>query len=128
MKKAIHIHTNQARSPVARYSQAIKVGNTLYVQGVIAFDPVTKKLVSGDISVQTNRVFESIRSILAAADMGFGNVVKVMVFLADLKAYPEFNNIYDSVFTADPPPVRTTVQAKLPFGALVEVEVIAYRE
>ncbi len=121
----ILIRTPHAPVPVARYSQGILVDSTLYVQGVIALDPETSLLVGGDIEVQSERVFKSIKAIVETAGMTMSDIVKVSVFLDNLSDYPKFNQIYNSYFLLDPPPVRTTVQAKLPFGALVEVEVIA---
>ena len=126
MKKAFK--SDNAPAPAARYSQAIKAGNTLYLQGMIALDPATGKLTGNDIVSQTNRVFKSITSVLSEAGMNVASVIKATVFLADLADYPEFNKIYNSYFTMDPPPVRTTVQAKLPFNALVEVDCIAWQE
>ena len=121
------IITENAPRPVARYSQGILVGNTLYVQGVIALDPVTNKLVDGPMAVQAQRVFDSIKAIVEKAGLTMADVVKVTAFLADLDDYPMFNEIYRQYFTADPPPVRTTVQGTMPFGALVEVDVIAVK-
>jgi 2-iminobutanoate/2-iminopropanoate deaminase len=119
------VRTGGAPRALARYSQGIRAGNTLYVQGMIALDPATGKLVEGGIAAQTRRVFESIRAVVAEAGMTMADIVKVTAFLADLNDYAEFNKVYDACFTADPPPVRTTVQAAMPRGALVEVEVIA---
>jgi 2-iminobutanoate/2-iminopropanoate deaminase len=119
------IKSDNAPVPVARYSQAIKVGNTLYVQGVIALDPSSGKLVIGDITVQAIRVFESIKSIVEAAGMSLSDVIRVSAFLSNLEDYPKFNEVYNSYFTSEPHPVRTTVQVGLPFGALLEVEVTA---
>ena len=124
MSKQVII-TDKAPRPVTRYSQGILVENTLYVQGVIALDPTTNKLVEGPMAVQARRVFESIKAIVEKAGLTMAAVVKVTAFLADLDNYPAFNEVYRQYFMADPPPVRTTVQAKMPFGALVEVEVIA---
>lgn len=124
MRKTV-IQSNRAPAPVARYSQAIQVGNTLYVQGIIALDPQTKKMIEGAVDVQTERIFASIKAILEAGGMTLADVVKVTAFLANLEDYPAFNNVYNRHFTADPAPVRTTVQAKPPLGALVEIEVVA---
>lgn len=126
MSKTV-ISTPKAPTPVARYSQGLIINRTLYVQGVIALDPQTRKLVDGEIEIQSKRVFESIKAIVEAAEMTMADIVKVTAFLENLSDYSKFNAIYDSYFENNPPPVRTTVQAKLPFGALVEVEVIAYR-
>ncbi len=122
------IQTSQAPRPVARYSQGIRVGNTLYVQGMIALDPEKHTIVPGGIREQSERVFQSIAAVLAAAGMGFEHVVRVAAFLANLADYPTFNEVYNLHFATNPPPVRTTVQAGLPLGALVEVEVIAVAE
>jgi len=119
------VKSDEAPAPVARYSQGIRVGNTLYVQGVIALDPQTKKMVAGPVDVQAERIFTSIKAILTAGGMNMTDIIKVTAFLANLEDYPAFNTVYNRVFSADPPPVRTTVQAKPPLGALVEVEVIA---
>jgi len=124
MTKKVIIADN-APKPVARYSQGILVDNTLYVQGVIALDPKTNRLVEGQIDAQARRVFESIRSIVEKAGMTMADVVKVTAFLSNLSDYPVFNAVYGEYFKTDPPPVRTTVQALMPFGALVEVDVIA---
>lgn len=121
------IMSENAPKPVTRYSQGIMVDNTLYVQGVIALDPATNKLVEGSMAVQARRVFDSITAIVEKAGLSMADVVKVTAFLADLDNYPAFNEVYRRYFTADPPPVRTTVQAKMPFGALVEVDVIAVK-
>ena len=117
--------SDNAPKPVARYSQGILVGGTLYVQEVIALDPKTNKLLGVPMAVQAERVFESIRAIVEKAGLTMADVVKVTAFLADLDDYPAFNEVYRRYFMADPPPVRTTVQAKMPFGALVEVDAIA---
>lgn len=121
------IITDKAPRPVTQYSQGILVENTLYVQGVIALDPTTNKLTEGPMAVQARRVFESIKAIVEKAGLTMADVVKVTAFLADLEDYPAFNEVYRQYFMADPPPVRTTVQAKMPFGALVEVDVIAVK-
>jgi 2-iminobutanoate/2-iminopropanoate deaminase len=121
------IHVKNAPNPVARYSQGILVDHTLYVQGVIALDPESGELIDKGIEHQTRRVFDSIRAIVEGAGMGMADVVKVTVFLSDLKDFSKFNEVYNSYFPEDPPPVRTTVQAKMPFGALIEAEAIASR-
>ncbi|MCA1809381.1 MAG: Rid family detoxifying hydrolase [Kiritimatiellia bacterium] len=122
------VRSAQAPQPVARYSQGIRVGNTLYVQGMVALDPATGKMVAGGVREQAQRVFASIKAVLSAEQMDLRNVVRVAAFLADMADYPVFNEVYNSHFTDDPPPVRTTVQAGLPLGARVEVEVTAVAE
>jgi len=121
------IIADNAPKPVTRYSQGILVENTLYVQGVIALDPTTNKLTEGPMAVQARRVFESLKAIVEKAGLTMADVVKVTAFLSNLEDYPAFNEVYRQYFVADPPPVRTTVQAKMPFGALVEVDLIAVK-
>lgn len=124
----IAVRTDGAPLPLARYSQAVKAGNTLYLQGVIALDPATGKLAGNGIKEQSERVFQSIEAILEEAGMKPAHVVKVTAFLSDLADYPGFNEVYNAFFASDPPPARTTVQAKLPLGALLEVEAVAWKE
>ena len=126
MSKQVII-TDKAPHPAARYSQGIMAGNTLYVQGVIALDPQTGKMTAGPMDAQARRVFESIKAIVEKAGLTMADAVKVTAFLSNLDDYPAFNEVYRQYFMADPPPVRTTVQAKMPFGALVEVDVIAVK-
>lgn len=126
MARKVIVAENAPR-PVTRYSQGILAGNTLYVQGVIALDPKTGKMVEGPMEVQARRVFESLKAIVEKAGLTMADVVKVTAFLSELSDYPAFNEVYSKYFMADPPPVRTTVQARMPFGALVEVDLIAVK-
>ncbi len=119
------IKTDKAPMPVANYSQGVKVGETLYIQGVIALVPETNEMLQGDIKAQAERVFDSIEAILDEAGLSIDDAVKVTAFLKDLADYSGFNEVYNSRFRSEYPPVRTTVQAAMPLGALVEVEVIA---
>lgn len=123
MKK--QIQTPQAPLPLANYSQGIRVNNTLYVQGMIALDPKTNRIVDGGIKEQTAQVFANIKAVLEADGLTLANVVRATVFLSEIKDYPSFNEVYNRNFNTPIPPVRTTVQAKLPLGALVEIEVLA---
>jgi len=119
--------TSRAPTPLARYSQAIRAENTLYLQGIIPIDPDTGRVVVGDIEIHSRRVFESMKAILESAEMGMENVVKVTVFLADLADYSKFNEIYNAYFGTEPPPARTTVGSNLLLGARLEIDAIAYK-
>ena len=124
MKKKIS--TEKAPKPLAKYSQAIIAGNFIFVSGQVAINPSTGKAESGDIKVQTRRVMENINAILKAAGAGLENIVKVNVYLADVKLYKEFNEVYGEYFD-DIPPARTTVATMLPGkDFLIEMDVIAY--
>ncbi len=114
-----------AAAPVGPYSHAVRVGNLLFCSGQIPLDPLTGKLVDGDIRAQTQRVLENIGLILAAQNLTFASVVKATVFLTNLADFAAMNEVYGQYFKTDCP-ARSTVQvAALPRGAAVEIEVMA---
>jgi len=123
MKKIIS--TSEAPAAIGPYSQAVRVGSTIYCAGQIPLDPKTGQIVSGGIDVQTRRVLDNIAAVLRAEGVGFDNVVKTTIFLIDLGDFQTVNDIYAGYFK-QAPPARSTVQvAALPRGARVEIEVIA---
>ena len=122
------ISTKDAPAAIGPYSQAIRVGDTLFTSGQVALDPHTGNLVAGGIVEQTTRVLENIKAVLAAAGIDMIHVVKTTVFLKDLKDFAAMNEIYARYFAPAGvvPPARSTVQvAALPKDALVEIECIA---
>ena len=114
-----------APKPVSAYSQAIQSGSLLFLAGQIPLDPATGKLVSGSIADETKRVFENLRAVLSAAGATLDNVVKTTVYLTNMADFGEFNQVYASQFTKDPPARTTVAVAALPLSARVEIEVIA---
>ena len=123
MSKQI-IATADAPSAIGPYSQAVRVGNTIWVSGQIPLDPATKELVTGDIEAQTRRVFENLKIIVLAAGATLDDVVKVNIFLIDLSHFALVNKVMAEYFRA-PYPARAAVGvAALPRGAQVEVECI----
>jgi reactive intermediate/imine deaminase len=123
MSKQI-VSTSAAPAAIGPYSQAVRAGNTLWLSGQIPLDPVTKELVQGDIEVQTRRVFDNIKAVLAAAGASFDGVVKTTIFLTDLANFAVVNKIMAEYFR-EPYPARSTVGVGgLPRGAQVEVECI----
>jgi reactive intermediate/imine deaminase len=123
MSKQI-ISTTEAPSAIGPYSQAVRVGNTIWVSGQIPLDPATKELVSGDIEAQIRRVFENLKIIVLAAGASLDEVVKVNIFLIDLSHFALVNKVMAEYFRA-PYPARAAVGvAALPRGAQVEVECI----
>jgi len=123
MKEAIV--SEKAPKPVGPYSQAIKIGNLVFVSGQGPVDPKTGKIVSGDVREQTKRTFENIEAILNAAGLTLEHIVKVSVFLKNINDFSRMNEVYATLFKREPP-ARTTVQANLPLeGMLIEVDVIA---
>jgi len=123
MKKIIS--TSEAPAAVGPYSQAVRVGSTIYCAGQIPLDPKSGQIVSGDISAQTRRVLDNVAAILKAEGLTFDNIVKTTIFLTNLGDFQTVNEVYGSYFR-NQPPARSTVQVSaLPKGANVEIEVIA---
>jgi 2-iminobutanoate/2-iminopropanoate deaminase len=123
MKKIIS--TSEAPAAVGPYSQAVRVGSTIYCAGQIPLDPKSGQIVPGDIGTQTRRVLDNIAAVLRSEGVTFENVAKTTIFLTDLGDFQTVNEIYGSYFK-NQPPARSTVQVSaLPKGANVEIEVIA---
>jgi 2-iminobutanoate/2-iminopropanoate deaminase len=121
-KSAISAEPLKAVGP---YSLAIDADGTVYISGQIHLDPASGKLVEGDIGMQTRQCLENLKSILAAAGLGFEHLVKTTVFLADMADFPAMNAVYETYMVA-PYPARSTIEvAGLPLGARVEIEAIA---
>lgn len=122
MSKQI-IHTDDAPKAVGTYSQAVKVGNTVYVSGQIGLDPATMTLRDG-FNAQARQVFDNLEAIIKQAGGTLSDVVKFNVSLTDLNDFNELNTIFEERLTA-PYPARAAVQvAALPKGAVVEIEAI----
>jgi 2-iminobutanoate/2-iminopropanoate deaminase len=120
------IHTADAPQAIGPYSQAVRVGNLVFLSGQIPLDPATGNIVEGDIVVQTRRVMENLGAVLRAAGASFAEVVKTTIFLADLGHFSKMNEVYGSYFTSEPP-ARATVQVgALPRGVLIEIDMIAH--
>src|SRR3712207_2863108 len=117
----------ESAAAIGPYSQAVRVGGTVYVSGQIPLDPRTGRLVEGGIAAQTRQALDNVRAILRAAGFGLQDVVQVQVFLADMGDYAAFNEVYAGYFSAAPP-ARAVVQvSQIPRDALVEVMVVAAR-
>ena len=123
MKKIIS--TPDAPAALGPYSQAVRVGSTVYCAGQIPLDPKSGEIVTGGIEVQTRRVLDNLTAVLKAEGLTFENIVKTTIFLMDLGDFQKVNEVYGSYFKQQPP-ARSTVQvAALPKGARVEIEAIA---
>lgn len=119
------ISTSDAPQAIGPYSQALKVGNTLYLAGQIALDPETNRMVEGGIEAQTHRVLQNLGAVLNAAGFRFSDVVQAQVFLANLNDYKAMNSIYAEYFNKAPPARAVVEAAKIPKGALVEIMMVA---
>jgi 2-iminobutanoate/2-iminopropanoate deaminase len=121
------VRTEAAPAPFqgAPYSQAIKANGLVFVSGQLSLKPGEKELTAGDIGSQTEQVFANLRAILEEAGTSLDNVVKTTVFLQSLADFGGMNEVY-ARHVGERPPARSTVEvAKLPSGALVEIEAIA---
>jgi 2-iminobutanoate/2-iminopropanoate deaminase len=122
------IASPNAPAPVGPYSQAIKVGKTVYLSGQIAIDPKTKQLMAdASIEDQTRRVLENLRAVLAADGMTLDNVVSTTVFVKDMNDFGKMNEVYAAFFTSAPPARATVEVARLPKDAKIEISAIASR-
>jgi reactive intermediate/imine deaminase len=118
------IFTDQAPAAIGTYSQAVRVGGTVYISGQIPLDPATKELVAGDIEVQVRRVFENLKAIAVAAGGSLSAAVRVTIYLVDLGHFALVNKVMAEYFP-QPYPARAAVGvAALPRGAAVEADCI----
>ena len=121
------VRTERAPAPFqgAPYSQAIKANGFVFVAGQLGLKPGSAEIVPGGITEQTEQVLSNLRAILEAAGSSFDQVVKTTVFLQNLADFTAMNEVY-ARHIGESPPARSTVEvAKLPSGALVEIEAIA---
>jgi 2-iminobutanoate/2-iminopropanoate deaminase len=122
------ISSQHAPKAVGPYSQAVEANGTLYISGQLPIDPATGKFVEGGVKEQTKQCLHNIGEILTEADYHYNNVVKSTVLLADMNDFAAMNEVYAS-FYKEPFPARVAYQvAKLPMGALVEIETIAVKQ
>jgi 2-iminobutanoate/2-iminopropanoate deaminase len=119
------ISTSDAYESSAPLSQAIRHGDTVYVSGNVPVDPETGELVEGGVGPQTRQVLENVEAILDAAGTSMDNVIRAGVFMTDMDAFGEMNEVYES-FMSEPYPARTAVRAEMANpDILVEIDVIA---
>jgi 2-iminobutanoate/2-iminopropanoate deaminase len=119
------ISSNAIAPAVGPFSPAVRAGEFLFLSGQVAQLPTTGKLTAGDVSAQTEQIFKNLRAVLNAAGKTLADVVRVAVYLTDMKDFAQMNAVYVQNF--EPPyPARTTVAVvALPMGALVEMDLIA---
>lgn len=120
------VSTTNAPAAIGPYSQAIKTEGLIFCSGQLPIDPATGKMPEG-IKEQTRQSLANVKAILEAEGLNIDNVVKTTVLLADMSLFAEMNEVYGETFS-QPFPARSAFAVKaLPMGALVEIEVIAYR-
>jgi reactive intermediate/imine deaminase len=122
------ISTDQAPQAIGTYSQAVRMGDTVYLSGQIPLVPATMELVDGNMEAQIRQVFENLRAVAQAAGGGLQDLVKLNVFLTDLGHFPLVNQVMAEYFQ-EPYPARAAVGvAALPKGAAVEMDAVLVLE
>ena len=124
MKKQT-INTANAPKPVGPYSQAVKVGDLIFISGQIPIDPKQDSLIVGDFTAETRQVFDNLEAICVQASIGLEDIVKLNIFLKDLSKFDEVNKIMAEKFR-EPYPARATIQVvRLPMDVNIEIDAIA---
>ncbi len=118
------IFTEKAPAAIGTYSQAVKIGRTVYLSGQIPLVPESMELVGGDMTVQISQVFDNLRAVAEAADGSLADIVKLNIYLTDLSHFPLVNEVMAHYFK-QPYPARAVVGvAVLPRGAVVEMDAV----
>ncbi len=125
MKKIIN--TPNAPAAIGPYSQAVMVGDTLYISGQVPVDPTVGKIVEGGIEAQTEQVLKNIGAILKEAGLDYANVVKTTCLLSDMDNFVAMNGVYAKYFTKEMPARAAFGVVRLPLGAMIEIEAVAVR-
>src|SRR5438876_7342305 len=112
--------TDKAPGAIGPYSQAVGLGDLLFLSGQIPIDPATGQIVEGDIAVQTERVLKNLQAVLEAAGSSLEQVLKTTIFLADMNDFAPVNEVYGRFFTKSPPARSTVAAARLPRDARIE--------
>ena len=122
------IQTDKAPAAMGPYSQAMLVGNTLYISGQLGIDPATGKMVEAGTAAQAEQALKNIMAILMEANMSMHNIVQVQVFLADIADFSAVNEVYKTFFSKPYPARAAFGVAALPAGGSVEILVTAVKD
>ena len=125
--KKVIIKTQKAPSAIGPYSQAIEAGNLLFVSGQISIKPETNEFIDGEVEVQTEQVLENIKAILEAGNSSLEDVVKVTIYLQDIKDFALVNKVYSRYFENSLPARATVEVSNLPKNAKLEIDAIAIK-
>jgi len=123
MKKVIN--SEKGPAPIGPYSQAIKLGNTLYISGQIPIDQINGTMVEGSIESETEQVMKNLGYILEEAGLSYQDVVKCSIFVSDMNNFSKVNEVYGKYFESNPPARETVEVSGLPKGVNVEISCIA---
>ena len=118
------IHSDNAPAAIGTYSQAVRVGETVYLSGQIPLDPATMELVDGDFATSAHQVFKNLRAVCEAAGGSLADIAKLNLFLTDLSHFATVNEVMAEYF-ADPYPARAAIGVtELPKGAVIEADAV----
>ena len=121
------INTSEAPAPIGPYSQAVQIGDLLFISGQVAINPASGNIEAKEVREETIQVMKNLTSILHEAQMDFNNVIKTTIFLSDMSLFATVNEIYAGYFTGDYPARETVAVKGLPKNANVEISMIASR-
>ncbi|MBB1126433.1 RidA family protein [Thiospirillum jenense] len=119
-----YIYSTDAPQAIGPYSQAVRVGQHVYLSGQIPLDSATLELVTGDMAMQARRVFDNLQAVAGASGGNLSDAVKLTIYLTDLSQFAIVNQVMEEYFTAPYPARATLGVAALPKGAAIEVEAI----
>jgi 2-iminobutanoate/2-iminopropanoate deaminase len=126
MAKSV-VYSASAPEPIGPYSQAIQVGNMLFMSGQVAIQKSTGNIITSSIEEETAQVMQNLADVLMAAGMDFSHVVKSTIFLKDMNNFPKVNEIYGKHFPQNPPARETVEVSRLPKDVNVEISCIAVK-
>jgi len=126
MSKSI-VYSATAPEPIGPYSQAVQVGNMLFMSGQVAIQKSTGNIITSSIEEETAQVMQNLADVLTAAGMDFSHVVKSTIFLKDMNNFPKVNEIYGKHFLQNPPARETVEVSRLPKDVNVEISCIAVK-
>lgn len=121
------ILSDEAPRPIGPYSQAVLAGNTLYLSGQIALDPLTGELLNDNITEETHAVMKNLEAVLRHAGFTFQDVVKCSIFLKNMDDFAAVNDAYGVYFKSNPPARETVEVSRLPKNVHVEISCIAVK-
>lgn len=119
------IQTEGAPAPIGPYSQAVRVGNMVFLSGQIPIDPATGELITGSVEAEAEQVMKNLSAVLKASGLDFSHIAKTSIFLQNMSDFAAVNTVYGSYFTGEYPARETVEVAGLPKGVRVEISVIA---
>ncbi len=119
------IQTDEAPAPIGPYSQAVAIGNLLYVSGQVAINPATNQIEATNAAEEAKQVMQNLQAVLTAAGYSFSDVVKTTIFLSDMSLFATVNEVYGTYFTGDYPARETVAVKGLPKDVNVEISLVA---